>query len=522
MTTPPRIEEKTITDADLAVLLPQNTTPDTFTTQWGTITAVGPLRVKVDGPAEDEDSAVHSTLDDTVTIGERVLCLLSGSQLIILGRVSDDDVDTYLSRAAASPATPFEIPAVSDLNSYIYPGFFTQSANADAAAGTNYPEPYAGHLEVFTNHLRLPLLYEEVGRNYALDPRATSWIPNGGLGWGNARWHGSSGGSGTYALVTGATDGPILSDGTTKLSTYARKTWTAVGAGVTDLGFEHTKSGLTGYPVVPLDPYAISSFVRLSVGYGDGTASGAHLGVRFYTAAGAQLGSDVVSDWTILEAGVWTRLAVQFVVPAGAAFMQVTSDIEGVAATNGMVLDGTGLLVEKDAVLEDYYDGSYALSSEVPASWTGTVNNSESVLQVVAVEQPGMIWQRYWLYGAQNRTYTRTCYNGTWYPWVGDGTVSLTGVITSGTYYWKKADGELICRGTGVYSLTANTVLTYSWTFPHAFIYEPQVVIISETTVPQLITWSTSNLSATAVDLKFHRTTSSNTTFWYEAKGRWK
>ncbi|MCL2483274.1 MAG: endonuclease/exonuclease/phosphatase family protein [Propionibacteriaceae bacterium] len=43
------------------------------------------------------------------------------------------------------------IPSSADLNSYTSSGQFSQNANAGAASGSNYPEPYAGLLEVASN-----------------------------------------------------------------------------------------------------------------------------------------------------------------------------------------------------------------------------------------------------------------------------------------------------------------------------------------------------------------------------------
>lgn len=528
MTTQPFIAEKTLSQSDLDVLLPQNTAQGTFTTQWGSITEVSPLRVKIDGPDEDEDSAIHSTLDATVTIGDRVLCLLSGSQLIIVGHASDDDVDTDQARASTSPTMPIELGAGVNLNDILIPGYYTQNNNVEASGGTNYPEPYAGMLEVFGTTASIPLTYEEMARNYARDPRATAYVANGGLGWGNGRWHGSGGGTGTYTLRTAQTDGPVLSDGTTKLATYIRKTWTVLGTGFTDMGFEHSKQGVNAYPAVPLDPYAVSSFIRSSVDYGDGIASGARVSARFFNSAGTIVGADVDGPWQILQAGVWTRIDLQLTVPAGVAFVLFSSDIEGVLPPLSMVLDGTGLLVEKEANLEDYYDGSYALSAEVPAMWTGAVNNSESILRLVATTQPSMVWHRYTPYGVQgSKFFTRSMYNGIWYPsastWNGYGTVAMAGTVDASTWYWKKADGELICRGSGVFALVQDVYMTYTWNYPVPFVGEnPDISVIVNTTVPQNTHVAVTAEGLTSVGLRFLRSTTASTTINYAARGRWK
>lgn len=58
----------------------------------------------------------------------------------------DDDVSTK--KYVDSFLIPTEIPNAVDLNSYTNPGLYYQSENTEAAAGTNYPAPYAGLLEV--------------------------------------------------------------------------------------------------------------------------------------------------------------------------------------------------------------------------------------------------------------------------------------------------------------------------------------------------------------------------------------
>ena len=411
----PALESKQLTTSDLNTLLPQRVVTDQVSVSWGVVAELDPLSVKVDGPADDPPCECYRTMDATVDVGDRVVCLLSGTQLVLLGKVFDSDEDFEANRAT-SIADAVELESGSNLNLVVSPGYRTVSTDAAAAAGTNFPEPRAGLVRVYGNGDDYPLSYDEMGRNYALDPRATAWVVNGGLGWGNGRSF--VGGTGTYTLVAGASDGPLLSDGTTRIPTYARKTWSAAGAsGTSGLGIENSKSGVNGYPVTPLDPYFISSYVRSSYDYGDGISTGARLQVQFYDGAGALVGAEQSGPWVPLVAGVWARLQISLVVPAGAAFMQVISDLDGLSAPGTLAVSGTGLLVEKVSDLGPYYDGSYTYDISLAASWTGAANASESVLTEPSAYQPAMIWQSYWVSAPHNRLWLRAAYNGVWTAW---------------------------------------------------------------------------------------------------------
>lgn len=52
--------------------------------KWGTVTATGPLRVRVDG----DDAPLDVTPDAlaVVAVGDRVFCLLTGRRLVVLGK----------------------------------------------------------------------------------------------------------------------------------------------------------------------------------------------------------------------------------------------------------------------------------------------------------------------------------------------------------------------------------------------------------------------------------------------------
>ena len=98
-----------------------------------TVASTSPLRVRLDSGAvlpATPDTLISLTEDD------QVLCHLVRGRLIIMGRFGGAAVEV--------------IPGGANLNSYVTPGVATQASNAQAATGTNYPEPSAGLLETFT------------------------------------------------------------------------------------------------------------------------------------------------------------------------------------------------------------------------------------------------------------------------------------------------------------------------------------------------------------------------------------
>lgn len=69
--------------SDFDVLIPAPAPEAGLSTRWATVTQVSPLRVKLDG---DTDAlAVTPGALVQVAVGDRVLCLLSGRQVIVLG-----------------------------------------------------------------------------------------------------------------------------------------------------------------------------------------------------------------------------------------------------------------------------------------------------------------------------------------------------------------------------------------------------------------------------------------------------
>ena len=103
--------------------------------KMATVTSVSPLRVRYDNELS-ASPATPRNLVGTLAVGDRVRVTLHRRKIAIDGRVGGVQYNPVL------------IPSGANLNTYITFGDFIQVANAGAAAGTNYPAPYAGHLRV--------------------------------------------------------------------------------------------------------------------------------------------------------------------------------------------------------------------------------------------------------------------------------------------------------------------------------------------------------------------------------------
>lgn len=99
----------------------------------------------------------------------------------------------------------------------------------------------------------------------------------------------------------------------------------------------------------------------------------------------------------------------------------------------------------------------------------------------------------------------------------------ISGSVAASTWYRKKDDGELICRGFNTFPDDAGVVNTFTWTFPVAFVGEtPQIVITPNTSAPQVVHDAFTALGLTSVIIQFLRETSNTTNVYFEARGRWK
>lgn len=157
---------------------------------------------------------------------------------------------------------------------------------------------------------------------------------------------------------------------------------------------------------------------------------------------------------------------------------------------------------------------------EVFVNSTGPAPNSQVYQRWTSYRHTGQIG----LEAIGPTQYIRDWYQATWSPWyVASSSDVVGGTVAASTWYKKFANGDLWCRGRDVIDLVGGTGYIYPWTYPVPFVGElPQVGIMPVTTVPQNISVSINTETLTSVDLRFFRTTSSNTTFSYEARGQWK
>jgi len=224
--------------------------------------------------------------------------------------------------------------------------------------------------------------WAETRRNLATEPQPVSLSQQDGkMKIDGGRWFGSGGATGTYSVVTDATDGPLP-----EITSYARKTWSVVGTGSGDLGFSLSKgnantTATTGVPVVVGHTYTLSGWIRASADYGVDSSQGAQMQVWFHAADGTYVSSNNTGRFNLV-ADEWARVSLTFTIPAGVATFGAVLDIDGGAIPAvGFTLDGTGLLLEDSPNLGDYFDGSSVSATYARAEWLGAVGQSQSIYE---------------------------------------------------------------------------------------------------------------------------------------------
>ena len=212
--------------------------------------------------------------------------------------------------------------------------------------------------------------YGPAGSNLATDPQARanaveSALAIGGAGW-VSRWFGN-GGAGTNTTVTGRTDGPVPG-----VTSFARKTWTTVGANVQDIGWSHTRQQGATPPVTQAlqvtggTTVSFASYVRPSRTQPAVNASN-RMVLQSYASDGSLIATHTGPSLTeALTAGKWTRYAHTVTLPANAVYLTAYTQVYLDTWQAGDTLDGTALLVRAGA-LTAYYDGSF-----LGTSWKGT------------------------------------------------------------------------------------------------------------------------------------------------------
>lgn len=113
---------------------------------------------------DDLTNATGVPIIRSASISSEVYPLTIGTNGIAIGKVYNDanyalDVVGPV-RFTNGGIIPTAIPTDADLNTYITPGEYHQASNTSAAAGTNYPVPYAGSLEVSVSDLLSNFVYQ--------------------------------------------------------------------------------------------------------------------------------------------------------------------------------------------------------------------------------------------------------------------------------------------------------------------------------------------------------------------------
>lgn len=213
--------------------------------------------------------------------------------------------------------------------------------------------------------------------NYVTNPRATGSVV-GGVIAGFATYNPGVGETGTTTIVTGATDGPELPDGS-QPATYARRTVTAPktsGSTGWRASGTSTRPALAG---IAGDSATESIYIRFSAATDPGTI---HRTVRLraetWSGAGAVI--DFADTATIvLPMNEWVRISSTVV--ATATFPTVGWWVYQTSGSNlpaGSTLDVVCPLAEAGALLLPYFDGGMADTRDWTRDWTGTANASTS------------------------------------------------------------------------------------------------------------------------------------------------
>lgn len=202
-------------------------------------------------------------------------------------------------------------------------------------------------------------------RNLVLDPRATD----------AGHWTGSFGTSGVggETLVTGATDGPLLPDGT-RPTTYARYAWTTGNTGGSPAaGYSFIDPAPVFGPLRSGGSFAAAIYVRPS------SAVPSAFPYVSQQVAGAD-GPNVNLPGQALPANVWTRIGGTGLLSADC---QTANSVGVVLNSFNMPTSGTldvvcAFFVPGVTTLPDHYDGDTLATSYVGYGWAGTRNASVS------------------------------------------------------------------------------------------------------------------------------------------------
>lgn len=247
------------------------------------------------------------------------------------------------------------------------------TASLDTLVGDfNDAWPEGGTSTVYTNRATNPSMEAasgtvEVRRNLVLNPNSASTVV-GVSGYG-------TGGAGSNALTAGAGAG----------GTYANvQTWSTPGTAGGSAAYIASSSGSSLVPVTAATVISVAVTMKVNQSGLTGAVT-----VDYFTSGGAAVGTSVTGTIVSLTSGVETQVsALNLTVPATAARIRIAGRIINLAGTTaGLTNTVSQPIVEIQPVIGPYFDGAFQASpdSDLTASWTGTANNSASILSAPAV-----------------------------------------------------------------------------------------------------------------------------------------
>lgn len=291
---------------------------------WGTVTALGPLRVKLDGDSIAVPATPDSLIDPAnLAVADRVRCELAGTRLIVHGRAAGISLFDRARR-----------------NRLVNGNFRTNQRGVVTAAAV---QGYC--FDRWKGMGRINRARNTVGLVDA-------------SGW--------SGSNSTVSRITGQTI-PGLSGVTTAI----RGTQIAATTG----GLYYPDAAFSAADVVAGRTYTVSMYVRASV------AKSVRLSVQWMNSAGVNVGN---SDGSIvaLAANTWTRLSMTVAAISGASIGQPYAYSTAAWAV-GNTLDATGLLFEESATLNAYIDPIILTFTAAPQGQPVTIPAGQSIGQIV-------------------------------------------------------------------------------------------------------------------------------------------
>lgn len=201
--------------------------------------------------------------------------------------------------------------------------------------------------------------------NLATDPRGTA----------ASRWFGTfgTGGAGTETMVSGASDGPLLPDGT-QPTTYARYTFTTANTGGNAIfGYNAANPAADVYPAGT--PAALAIYARSS----RATGNTVRLYGRGLTSAGAGVDPSYSPAFSSAAAGEWIRVGMIHVPTVAVGDWMPYAHFSNVLFQVGDTVDVVCVMIEPGATeVGPHFDGDTPNTGGTTYAWTGSANASTS------------------------------------------------------------------------------------------------------------------------------------------------